>query len=161
MSLFQKDNRLWYYTFYVGNRRYRKSTHTTSESKARKIEAVAFAKAQELGPLALTAKAPRLADFGAKRFLPWVNESRGLKQKSRRYYTRGWELLKRTPVVNMPIDRITSEITDRLAISGVKRFDATNLRITLGQLLGQLRKEMLKRASKYFGIWSRRSDLNR
>ncbi len=121
MALFRKDNGIGYYTFYVGNRRYRKSTHTASESKARKIESVAFAKAQELGSQAVIAKAPRLVDFGEKRFLPWVNEARGLKPKSRRYYTRGWELLKQTPVMNMAIDRITSEITDRLAISGVKR----------------------------------------
>jgi integrase len=121
MALFQKDNGIWYYTFYVGNRRYRKSTSTKSESKARKIESVAFARAQELGPQAVTAKAPRLLDFGEKRFLPWVNEARGLKPRSRRYYLRGWELLRRTPIVNMPIDRISSEIIDRLALSGTKR----------------------------------------
>jgi integrase len=121
MSLFRKDNGTWYYTFYVGNRRYRKSTHTTSESKARKIESVAFAKAQELGPQAVIAKAPRLIDFGDKRFLPWVNETHGLNPKSRRYYKCGWELLKKTPVLNMPIDRITSEIVDRLALSCIYR----------------------------------------
>ena len=69
MALFQKENGIWYYAFYVGHRRYRKSTGTKSESKARKIEAVAFARAQELGPQALIAKAPRLLDFGEKRFL--------------------------------------------------------------------------------------------
>ena len=121
MSLFEKENGFWYYTFYVSNRRYRKSTGTKLESKARKIEAVAFARAQELGPQPLTAKAPRLVDFGEKRFLPWVEEARGLKPKSRRYYIRGWELLKRTPIVNMTIDRIGSEIIDRLALSGTNR----------------------------------------
>lgn len=121
MSFFQKDNGIWYYTFYVGNRRYRNSTRTKSESKARKIESVAFAKAQELGPQAVTAKAPRLTDFGEKRFLPWVNETRGLNPKSRRYYKCGWELLKKTPIMNMPLDRITSEIIDRLALSGIDR----------------------------------------
>ncbi len=118
MSLFQKDNGIWYYTFYVGNRRYRRSTRTKSESRARKIESVAFAGAQELGPASVTAKAPRLADFGAKRFLPWVEETRGLKLKSRRYYKRGWQLLKRTPIMGMTIDRISSEIIDRLPLSG-------------------------------------------
>lgn len=121
MALFRKDNGVWYYTFYVGNRRYRKSTRTKSESKARKIEAVAFARAQELGPQPFTAKAPRLVDFGEKRFLPWVNEARGLKLGSRRYYRRGWELLKRTRIMNMAIDRIGSEIIDCLTLSGIKQ----------------------------------------
>lgn len=123
MSLSQKDNGIWYYSFYVGNRRYRKSSRTTSESKAYKIESVAFARAQELGPLALSAKAPIFRHFGENRFLPWVNETRGLKPKSRRYYQRGWELLKPTPVMGMPLDRITSEITDCLAFCGSKRKD--------------------------------------
>ena len=121
MALFRKDNGIWYYDFYVGNRRYRKSAGTKSESKARKIEAVAFARAQELGPQPFTAKAPRLVDFGEKRFLPWVNEARDLKLRSRRYYLRGWELLKRTSIMNMAIDRIGSEIIDRLTLSGVKK----------------------------------------
>jgi integrase len=70
---------------------------------------------------AFTAKAPRLLDFGEKRFLPWVKETRGLKLSSRRYYLRGWELLKRTPIVNMATDRISSEVIDRLTLSGIKR----------------------------------------
>ncbi len=121
MALFRKNNGIWYYGFYVGNRRYRKSAGTKSESKARKIEAVAFARAQDLRPQAFTAKAPRLIDFGEKRFLPWVNEARGLKPKTRRYYLRGWELLKRTPIMNMPINSIGSELIDRLNLSGIKR----------------------------------------
>jgi len=121
MALFQKDNGIWYYDFYVGNRRYRKSAGTKSKSKATKIEAVAFARAQELGAQPFTAKAPRLLDFGEKRFLPWVNEARSLKLGSRRYYLYGWELLKRTSIMNMAIDRIGSEIIDRLTLSGIKR----------------------------------------
>jgi integrase len=121
MSLFVKPNGLWYYTFYVGNRRYRKSTGTKSESKAQKIEAVAYARALELGPQAVLAKAPTFGDFGGQRFIRWVNESRNLKQKSRRYYLRGWELLKGTPLMNMKLDRITSETIDRLPLKGKKR----------------------------------------
>jgi integrase len=125
MTLFQKDNGVWYYGFYVGNRRYRKSTGTKSESKARKIEAVAFARAQELGPRAFMGRAPRLVDFGEKRFLPWVSEARGLKPSTRRYYLRGWELLKQTPIMNMAIDRIGNEIVDRLTLSGIKRAEVS------------------------------------
>ena len=121
MSLFVKPNGIWYYTFYVGNRRFRKTTGTRSESKAGKIEAVAYAKAVELGPRAVLAKAPTLGDFGAKRFIPWVNESRNLKKKSRRYYLRGWELLKGTSIVGMKLDQITSETIDRLPLKGGKR----------------------------------------
>ena len=121
MSLFVRPNGIWYYTFYVGNRRFRKSTGTKSESKAQKIAAVAYAKAVELGPRAVLAKAPTLGDFGVKRFIPWVNESRSLKKKSRRYYLRGWELLKGTPIMGMKLDQITSETIDRLPLKGGKR----------------------------------------
>lgn len=78
-----------------------------------------------MGPLAVTAKAPTLADFGTKRFLPWVRETRGLKPRSRRYYLRGWDLIKRTPLVGMTIDRINSEIIDRLKIRGVKQAEVS------------------------------------
>jgi len=123
MALFQRENGVWYYTFYIGNRRYRKSTATKLRSKASKIEAVAFSHAKELGPHAVIVKAPTLAAFGVSRYLPWVDESRSLVSKSSRYYRRGWELLKLTSMMRMRIDQISTEIIDRAQLQGTTRAD--------------------------------------
>lgn len=118
MALYKTKSGIYYYDFYVGNRRYRRSTKTDLESKAKKIEAVAFAGALEFGPDTLTNRNPTLTDFGDKHFLPWVRESHSLKETTRRYYQKGWDLLKRTDLIYMRMNQVTSGIIDRLRLSG-------------------------------------------
>jgi integrase len=116
---------VFHYDFYVNAVRYRGSTKTKLESKARKVEDRIKARAYERGPLFAMAKAPKLIEFGAKRFIPWVDESNRLGPKTRKYYNVGWELLKQTNLMYFLIDRITSDMIDRMKFVGKKKIEVS------------------------------------
>ena len=131
---------VFHHDFYVNAVRYRGSTKTKLESKAQKIEDRIKARAYERGPLFTSVKAPKLMDFGARRFIPWVEEGNRLSDKSKKYYKVGWELLSQTNLVHYPVDRITSDMIDRLKFVGKKKNDVSaayrnQVRRTLSRIL--------------------------
>lgn len=123
--LLRQPNGIFRYDFYVNGVRHRGSTKTTLESKAEKIEDRIKARAYERGPLFTTTKASRLIDFGARRFIPRVDESNRLALGTQKYYKVGWEIVKQTNLVHYPIDRITSDMIDRLKFVGKKKSEVS------------------------------------
>ncbi len=132
--LYRRGN-VWHYDFMVAGRRQRGTTYESSESRARKIESKLVAKAEERGPGAVLRRAPLLGDFG-QRFMEWVQHARDLAPKTRRYYSVGWDQIGRTPLVEMSLDRITTEEVDSLRLKGSPSYVNQALR-TLRRMLGK------------------------
>ncbi len=61
--------------------------------------------------------APRLVTFAEETFLPFVEASQ-LDPDTKRYYQNGWRLLKKTPVAEQRIDRITTSDSEILCLPG-------------------------------------------
>ena len=104
--LYRRSN-VWHYDFTVAGRRQRGTTNEVSESRARRVESKLIAKAEQTGPSVVLRRAPLLLEFGP-RFMSWVDESRGLAPKTRRYYRIGWARIKETPLMGMTLDHITA-----------------------------------------------------
>jgi len=130
-----RRGKTWHYDFTVAGRRQRGPTHETSESKARKIESKLIAEAEQRGPSAVLRRAPLLSEF-APRFLNWVDQARGLAPNTRRYYRLGWDRIRKTPLMGMTLDRITTEEVDSLFLTGSPAHVNQALR-TLRRLLGK------------------------
>ena len=129
--LYRRGN-TWHFDFTVAGQR--GSTRESSESRARKVESKLMAEAEKGGPSAVLRRAPLLSDF-APRFLSWVDQSRGLAPKTRRYYRVGWAKISETRLIGMTLDRITSEV-DSLVFTGSPSYINQGLR-TLHRMLGK------------------------
>jgi integrase len=130
-----RRGKTWHFDFTVAGLRKRGTTSQTSESKARKIESKLMGEAEKRGPSAVLRRAPLLCDF-APRFLEWVESTRHLAPKSRRYYKVGWNQIRSTPLMGMSLDRITSEELDSLALAGSPSYVNQALR-TVRRLLSK------------------------
>src|SRR6266571_1008485 len=108
MALY-KRGRVYHYRFRINGRRYRGSTKKTTLTAARRIEALAMARAEERGGVLLR-RSPVLCEF-SKRFLEWVEKQSTLKQKSKDYYANGWRLLAETDIAGMRLDAISQDDT--------------------------------------------------
>ena len=115
MKLFKKKkSKFFWYDFTVRGERYRGSTEETNEKRASKIAGLKLARALE-GSDPLDRKAPTLREFSI-RFFEWVEMAR-LEFATRRYYTNGWRLLKKTSIAGMKLDRITNAAHRRVPIA--------------------------------------------
>ena len=134
MALY-KRGRVYHYRFRINGRRYRGSTKKTTLTAARRIEALAMARAEERGGVLPLRRSPVLREF-SKRFLEWVENQRTLKQKSKDYYANGWRLLADTDLAGMRIDAISQDDTGVLSFPGGQSNHNNALR-TLRRMLGK------------------------
>src|SRR5215470_14663199 len=133
MALY-KRGRVYHYRFRINGRRYRGSTKKTTLTAARRIEALAMARAEERGGFPLSRRSPTLRDF-SQRFLEWVENQSSLKAKSKHYYANGWRLLEETDVAGMRLDVISRDDAGSLRFPGGPSTHNNALR-TLRRMLG-------------------------
>src|SRR5262249_50063910 len=124
----------WHYDFAVAGKGYRGSTKEKSETRARAKESTRRAEVINLGESGIPRKAPRLADF-APRFLEWVEISR-LKPNTKRYYRHGWKLIEATPLKNMNLTSISSDVVEVVNFPGGPAYINQAVR-TLRRMLGK------------------------
>ncbi len=117
--LYRRSN-VWHYDFTVAGRRQRGTTNEVSESRARRVESKLIAKAEQTGPSVVLRRAPLLLEFGP-RFMSWVDESRGLAPKTRRYYRIGWARIKETPLMGMTLRRLLGKAMEWKVIAAAPR----------------------------------------
>lgn len=97
----------WHYDFTLGGQRYRGSTKEKSRIRAEMVESkLKVDLEQEQTPLVIS-RSPLLSDF-APRFLAWLDSSH-LMPGTRRYYRVGWGMIRRTRLIHMKLNRITSD----------------------------------------------------
>ena len=103
-----------------------------------------FAQARDKGIEALTHKVPVLKEF-APEFLKWVEATNSIEAETKRYYNHGWEMLEKTPLAAMKMDKITPIACDETEFPGGP--------FTANQALGTLRRilTIAKEKGKMFG----------
>ena len=129
-----KRGSTFHYDFTLGGQRYRNSTKEKSKTRAELVEARLKAKIMEEEAPPVLRRAPLLADF-APRFLAWL-ESSHLMPSSQRYYRVGWEMIKRTPLAHIKLNRITSDQAWAAGLGGSPSAVNNALR-TLRRMLGK------------------------
>lgn len=145
MALY-KRGQVYHYRFRINGRRYRGSTKKTTVTAARRIEALAMARAEERGGVLLR-RSPVLREF-SKRFLEWVQDQSTLKQKSKDYYANGWRLLADTDMAGMRLDAISQDDAGVLSFPGGPSNHNNALR-TLRRMLGKRKSgECLERLQR-------------
>lgn len=146
MSLIRRGNIL-HFAFMHNGERYRGSCKTSNQRKAEIVEATVRARVMEGGQLPGPAKVPTLAEF-SDRFFAWLEaipEDRTPKPPTRRYYRVGWNLLEKTKLAGMRLDRITTD--DALATEvGSSPANTNNALRTLSRMLTKAREWNLIRA---------------
>lgn len=113
-----RRGQVYHFAFMVGGQRYRGSTEETVLSRARQFEAIMMTKVREQGNSAFLARtAPTLHELKG-RFLEYVDNSNRLEGKSCQYYRHGMALLDGQPILQMRIDRITTEDIEMIRVGG-------------------------------------------
>lgn len=114
MSVDKRGN-TYHYDFSIAGRRYRGTTKSKTETKARIVESQLMAQIEEGLKPAHLRRIPILRDY-ATGFLKQVSFMP--KKKSRLYYENGWRLLDATAVAGMRLDQINQRAADRLTFTG-------------------------------------------
>jgi len=113
MSLYkQKDSSTWFYDFTVDGRLYRRTTKTTSETRALTIEAELRNRAREKGPNFIPMRRAMTLRELAPRFIEWFKSDQELDHDTRIYYTYGLRLLERSSLASMQISLITADMVN-------------------------------------------------
>lgn len=71
-----------------------------------------------------------------------MNHGRGIDDHTRRYYRYGVARIQQTDLLNVRLDQISSEMVDRIALSGAPSYVNQALR-TLRRLLGKAEEAKL------------------
>lgn len=133
MSIYRRGG-TWWYDFTIRGERYRGTTIATRKSEAAAIEA--SLKHQALTEGLINRRPPRLLDF-IPEFLTWNSEreeAEQLKAKTVRYYKFGCQLLKKTPLSKMTLDRINGDEIQAVKLPGSNSYRNQALR-TLSRIL--------------------------
>jgi len=140
VSLIKRGN-TWHFAFMYDGRRYRGSCKTPNERIAERVEAMVRARIMEGGQLPGQVKVPTLADF-SERFFAWLDaipEDRTPKPPTRGYYRTGWNLLEKTKLAGMRLDRITTDIALATRV-GSSPANTNNAFRTLSRMLSKAKE---------------------
>jgi integrase len=118
MQLYERGNTYWCRFTYDGKQVRRPTGERTKQAAMARAIEIYNELRDEARAAAKPPPPPSLQTFTEEYFLCWVSETGRLKEKSRKCYRYGAQMLKRQAVYSMRLDRITSEDIDMIQIAG-------------------------------------------
>jgi len=123
MALYkQPGSKVFSYDFTVAGKRYRGTTQQRTKARAEAFEAELRTRARERGPSYFAPRRAITLRELSVRYAAWIEEAQ-LAPKTRTYYSQGRRMLEATPLADMLISHINSEMVERTKFTCTKWAD--------------------------------------